>query len=205
MGLLSLCNHISQLLTVNITLYIHISASVLCSIVSGSVTPSATPSVRFPRQEHWSELPFPFPGGSYWSRDWTHISCIGRWILYHWAFPGVCIYINIHPLGSVSKESPNTELLAKSLISFVLWFSHLWDEKPSICLLCLVRTWLCVWWNEQIAQIHDTLERIMKSLRAVLCLTSLRKIHWTPTRHQHYPPDPYTKKPLNNYSLTCIS
>ena len=100
----------------------------------------------------------------------------------------VYVYIYIHPLGSVSKESPNTELLAKSLISFVLWFSHLWDEKPNICLLCLVRTWLCVWWNEQIAQIHDTLERIMKSLRAGLCLTSLslRKIHWTPTRHQHY-------------------
>ena len=23
--------------------------------------------------------------GSSWPRDWTHISCIGRWILYHWA------------------------------------------------------------------------------------------------------------------------
>ena len=32
----------------------------------------------------------------------------------------VYVYIYIHPLGSVSKESPNTELLAKSLISFVL-------------------------------------------------------------------------------------
>ena len=23
--------------------------------------------------------------GSSWPRNWTHISCIGRWILYHWA------------------------------------------------------------------------------------------------------------------------
>ena len=26
-----------------------------------------------------------FPRGSSQPRDWTHISCIGRWILYHWA------------------------------------------------------------------------------------------------------------------------
>ena len=23
--------------------------------------------------------------GSSWTRAWTHVSCIGRWILYHWA------------------------------------------------------------------------------------------------------------------------
>ena len=23
--------------------------------------------------------------GSSWTRDWTRVSCIGRWILYHWA------------------------------------------------------------------------------------------------------------------------
>ena len=26
-----------------------------------------------------------FSTGSSWARDWGHISCIGRWILYHWA------------------------------------------------------------------------------------------------------------------------
>ena len=26
-----------------------------------------------------------FSKGSSWPRDWTHISCTGRWILYHWA------------------------------------------------------------------------------------------------------------------------
>ena len=28
-----------------------------------------------------------FSRGPSWPRDWTHISCIGRWILYHWS-PG---------------------------------------------------------------------------------------------------------------------
>ena len=23
--------------------------------------------------------------GSSWPRDWTHISCIGKWVIYHWA------------------------------------------------------------------------------------------------------------------------
>ena len=27
----------------------------------------------------------PFPRGSCWPRDQTHVSCIGRWSLYHWA------------------------------------------------------------------------------------------------------------------------
>ena len=36
-------------------------------------------SVGFPRQEYWSGLPFHSPG-----IFWT-ISCVGRWIFYHWA------------------------------------------------------------------------------------------------------------------------
>ena len=33
-----------------------------------------------------------FSRGSFRLRDWTHISCIGRWILYHWVAREVCIY-----------------------------------------------------------------------------------------------------------------
>ena len=39
--------------------------------------------VGFPRQEYWSELPISSSRGSSWPRDQTHISCVGRWILYH--------------------------------------------------------------------------------------------------------------------------
>ena len=45
-------------------------------------------SMGFPRQEYWSGLPFPTPGGSSQPRNRTLISCvscIGRQILYHWA------------------------------------------------------------------------------------------------------------------------
>ena len=42
-------------------------------------------SMGFPRQEYWSGLLFPPPGGSSWPRDGTScVSCIGRRILYHW-------------------------------------------------------------------------------------------------------------------------
>ena len=41
----------------------------------------------FPRKEYWSGLPFPSPGSS-WARDQTHISCIGRRVLYCWATGG---------------------------------------------------------------------------------------------------------------------
>ena len=40
-------------------------------------------SMGFPRQEYWSAISF--SRGSSWPKDWTWVSCIGRWILYHWA------------------------------------------------------------------------------------------------------------------------
>ena len=42
-------------------------------------------SMRFLLQEYWSGLSFPSPRGSSWLRGRTQVSCIGRWILYHWA------------------------------------------------------------------------------------------------------------------------
>ena len=40
----------------------------------------ASLSMGFPRQEHWSGLPFASPATS-WPKDRSHISCIGRQIL----------------------------------------------------------------------------------------------------------------------------
>ena len=43
-------------------------------------------SMGFSRQEYCNGLPFPSPGDlPDPGRDWTHISCTGREILYHWA------------------------------------------------------------------------------------------------------------------------
>ena len=49
-----------------------------------SVACQAPPSMGFPRQEYSSGCHFLLQGSSR-PRDWTHISCTGRWILYHWA------------------------------------------------------------------------------------------------------------------------
>ena len=42
-------------------------------------------SKGFPRQEYWTGVPFPPPGGLPNPVDWTLISCISSQILYHWA------------------------------------------------------------------------------------------------------------------------
>ena len=53
-------------------------------------------STEFPRQEYWSRLPFSSPGGFSWPRDLTHISCIGRQILYHWATREVPLQLELY-------------------------------------------------------------------------------------------------------------
>ena len=40
-------------------------------------------SMGSPRQEYWSELPFPSPGSLPDSGDQAHVAHIGRWVLYH--------------------------------------------------------------------------------------------------------------------------
>ena len=64
----------------------------LCSFAQWCLTlchpVDCCPSMGFPRQEHWSGLPFASPGTS-WPKDRNHISCIGRQIL-----------LPLHHLGS---------------------------------------------------------------------------------------------------------
>ena len=58
----------------------------VCSVVSNSLPACQAPlSMGFSRQGYWSGLPFSIPGD--FPRNRTHVSCvscIGRWILYHW-------------------------------------------------------------------------------------------------------------------------
>ena len=54
----------------------------LCPTVCDPIAPL---SMGFPRQENWSELPFPSPGdlpGPGMELE-SHVSCPGRWGLYH--------------------------------------------------------------------------------------------------------------------------
>ena len=45
----------------------------------------ATLYMGFSKQKYWSGLPFPTPGDIPDPGDWNCISCIGKWMLYHWA------------------------------------------------------------------------------------------------------------------------
>ena len=61
-----------------------------CSILMDSLRPmdcsppgSSVHGISQARILEWVAISF--SRGSSWPRDWTRISCIGRWILYHWA------------------------------------------------------------------------------------------------------------------------
>ena len=53
-------------------------------VTSLTIAHQAPLSLGFPRQEYWNELSS-FSRISSHPRDWTHIFCVGRQILYHWA------------------------------------------------------------------------------------------------------------------------
>ena len=56
-----------------------------------TIASQAPLSMGFSRQECWSGLPRPPPGGSSWCRDQPHISyisCTGRQVLYHFCHLG---------------------------------------------------------------------------------------------------------------------
>ena len=47
-----------------------------------TVAHQASLSMGWARILEWAAMPS--SRGSSWSRDWSHVSCVGRWILYHW-------------------------------------------------------------------------------------------------------------------------
>ena len=96
---------------------------------------------EFPRQEHWSELPFPPPEHPRDQTRGSSVSCTGRRVLYHCTtWEAHCNLLHdkkpVHPLGDPQKPS----LVNQDLDLFVLlrpnrtlWGS--WAQKPSIQLL----------------------------------------------------------------------
>ena len=87
--------------------------------------------MEFFRQEYWSGLPFPTPGGSSQSKDQIHVSCVAykdRWILHH------CAMWEAHPrlewLKSKTLTIPTAdegvERQGLSLIARgnVKWYTH---------------------------------------------------------------------------------
>ena len=65
-----------------------------------TVTHQASLSMGFSNQGYRTGLPFPPPGGLPNPRmePTSHVSCIGRWVLYHWHYlgrPEILFYLNI--------------------------------------------------------------------------------------------------------------
>ena len=56
---------------------------ILCDIMDCSLPGSSVHRIFQAWILEWVAMPF--SRGSSWPRDQTHISCIGRWMLYHWA------------------------------------------------------------------------------------------------------------------------
>ena len=78
-----------------------------CSVMPSSfaspwtVAHQAPLSMGLPTQEYWSELP---PRGSSRLRDRTDVSCIGRWVLYHWATWEALEYIKLSERNPSQKD-----------------------------------------------------------------------------------------------------
>ena len=71
------------------------SCSILCDPMDCSPPGSSVHGVSQARRLEWVSISF--SRASSWPRDWTWVSCIGRWILYHQATwePPICIMIKI--------------------------------------------------------------------------------------------------------------
>ena len=72
----------------------------LCNPIDCSLPASSVPEISQTRILEWVAMSF--SRGSSWPRDGTHVSCIGRWILYRWAtreaqFFSIAFIISIWP------------------------------------------------------------------------------------------------------------
>ena len=64
-------------------------------------------SMEFSRQEYWSVLPWPPPGDLSQPRDRTcvtYVSCIGRWVLYHWWYQGLQDVLNSNQFRGCKEQ-----------------------------------------------------------------------------------------------------
>ena len=82
------------------------SCPILCNPMDCSLPGS--PSMEFPRQEHWSGVAISYSRGSSQPRDQTwvsQVSCTGTWILYH------CVTWKPNYIRILIKSTPNLKCL----------------------------------------------------------------------------------------------
>ena len=92
-------------------------------------------SIGFPRQEYWSELPFPPPGESPQPRDWTHVSWSptlagGFFTIEPPGKPNLSLVISKHNPFLCSYSWPSTLQLTRLILHlYYLWPSLLQNYK----------------------------------------------------------------------------
>ena len=65
--------------------YVCVLTCVWLFVIPWTVVHQVPFSTGFSRQEYWHGLPFPTAGDLPGSRDQSCVSCIAKWVLYHWA------------------------------------------------------------------------------------------------------------------------
>ena len=106
-------------------------------------------SMGFSRQEYWSGLPFPFPREISWLTDWSWVSCIGRWILYHLSHQGSPILSETIPqIPSISQNASHLRVgvldaetcCADIGLNYVAWSSYA-GGKCTTCIISFHSQW----------------------------------------------------------------
>ena len=90
-----------------------------------------------------------FSRGSSWLTNWTHISCIGRWILYHWAtkeaqFNNTPSYIGIRRFWEIKLLEESVYLSLMHMVEVLIFCFFSLDTKSLIsnlpnCFFCLAQ------------------------------------------------------------------
>ena len=104
------------------------SCLTLCNPMNCSPPGSSVYGISQVRILEWVAISF--SRGSSWPRDWTHMSCIGRWILYHWAMREAqkCDKHCLFPVGLYFPASITV------VWGFVILFNRIWTKISSFLL-----------------------------------------------------------------------
>ena len=144
----------------------------------------------------------PWHVGSSWIRDQTPISCVGRWILYHWATREA-------PVFRIFKVWHLTTLIRRRLLQ---GFSGWSREYPEPCVSSASLQGLSMWTSAQSERPGSVCSSglpgwvsLASSLPVVLRFESLLWPRWPPRPHRVLGPGPTPMSPGATLgSLTCI-
>ena len=89
-----------------------------------------------------------FSRGSCPPRDWTHVSCIGRWVLYHWAIREAPSHLLEWPKSktlAIPNAGRDLEPQERSYIAGrnAKWYSHFRRQLGSFLQSYILTIWSC--------------------------------------------------------------